>query len=100
MYKLNYFNFEKRDNNYLITNDLGKFEFLSNEEFSKLIKKQPLSENVEKKLIDKRFIYSDSNEIFAQNSYEGVRKQKEYLFTPTCLHIFVVTKNCNFNCVY
>ena len=41
MYKLNYFNFEKRDNNYLITNDLGKFEFLSNEEFNKLIKKQP-----------------------------------------------------------
>ena len=100
MYKLNYFNFEKRDNNYLITNDLGKFEFLSNEEFNKLIKKQPLSENVEKNLINKRFIYSDSNEIFAQNSYEGVRRQKEYLFTPTCLHIFVVTKNCNFNCVY
>ena len=29
-----------------------------------------------------------------------LRRTKEYLLVPTTLHIFVVSKNCNFNCIY
>ena len=36
MYKLNYFNFEEKNDNYLITNDVGEYEFLSKNNFKKL----------------------------------------------------------------
>ena len=35
MYKLNYFNFKERNGNYLITNDMGKYSFLSKQQFDK-----------------------------------------------------------------
>ncbi|MBR2744783.1 MAG: His-Xaa-Ser system radical SAM maturase HxsB [Clostridia bacterium] len=100
MYKLNYFNFEERENNYLITNDLGKYQFLSKDNFKKLMMKEELENDIKEQLIQKRFIYDENSEIFANKSYLEVRKQKNYIFTPTALHIIVVTKNCNFNCVY
>ena len=34
MYKLNYFNFEEKNDNYLITNDVGEYEFLSKNNFN------------------------------------------------------------------
>ena len=100
MYKLNYFNFKKRKNNYLITNDMGKFTFVSKDEFKKIIKKEELSEATYNELIEKNFIYEGSDEVFATDASLKVRKQKEYLLVPTTLHIFVVSKNCNFNCIY
>ena len=100
MYKLNYFNFKKLQNKYLITNDLGKYEFLSFNDFDKLVNKKQLDEIIENKLIDKGFIFKDSAEVFSKYMCGYVRNQKEYLFQSTVLHIFVVTKNCNFNCVY
>lgn len=33
MYKLNYFNFKEKENNYLITNDIGEYVFLSKQDF-------------------------------------------------------------------
>lgn len=100
MYKLNYFNFKERKNNYLITNDMGKFVFVPKDEFKKLIKKEKLSEDTYKELIEKNFIFEGSDEVFATDVSLKVRKQKEYLLVPTTLHIFVVSKNCNFNCIY
>ena len=39
MYKLNYFNFKKfNENEILLTNDFGNFIFISNEAFEKLVK--------------------------------------------------------------
>lgn len=40
MYKLNYFNFEEKKNNYLITNDAGEYEFLSKDNFKRLLQKK------------------------------------------------------------
>ena len=57
MYKLNYFNFKERKNNYLITNDMGKFAFVTKDEFKKLIKKEKLSEDTYNELVEKSFIY-------------------------------------------
>ena len=49
---------------------------------------------------EKGFIYEINEEIFASDQAMKLRNSKEYLLVPTTLHIFVVTKNCNFNCVY
>lgn len=100
MYKLNYFNFKERENNYLITNDWGRFAFLEKEDFFKLTKKQELPTKIEDELLEKGFIYDIDEEIFATEMATKLRRTKEYLLVPTTLHIFVVTKNCNFNCIY
>jgi hypothetical protein len=100
MYKLNYFNFRERKNNYLITNDMGKYSFISKENFKKLVKKQELDENIKQDLKEKGFIYEENEEIFATDMAMKLRRQKEYLLVPTTLHIFVISKNCNFNCIY
>lgn len=100
MYKLNYFNFKERENNYLITNDWGRFAFLEKEDFFKLTKKQELPTKIKDELLEKGFIYDIDEEIFATEMATKLRRTKEYLLVPTTLHIFVVTKNCNFNCIY
>ncbi|MBO5477765.1 MAG: His-Xaa-Ser system radical SAM maturase HxsB [Clostridia bacterium] len=100
MYKLNHFNFNKRKNKYILTNDIGRYSFLKKEELLNLVKRKPLNENLKKELIDKSFIYDVDNEIFAQELSPVLRCRKQYIFSATSLHIFVVTKNCNFNCIY
>ena len=100
MYKLNYFNFKEKDNNFLITNDIGKYCFLSKEDFSNLTKKKEIKIENKKELLEKGFIYEVNDEIFSCNQAMQLRKSKEYLLAPTTLHIFVVTKNCNFSCIY
>ncbi|MBR2786019.1 MAG: His-Xaa-Ser system radical SAM maturase HxsB [Clostridia bacterium] len=100
MYKLNYFNFKERKDNYLVTNDIGNYAFLSKKNFSKLVTKQELPDDIKEELIEKRFIFEANEEIFATNTAIELRRAKAHLFTPTTLHIFVVTKNCNFNCIY
>lgn len=100
MYKLNYFNFDKKSGKYLLTNDLGKYTFVEAKFLDKIIKKKELPKNLENDLLEKKFIYKEDDEIFAQESAKYVRSQKNYLFLAPSLHIFVVTKNCNYRCVY
>ena len=100
MYKLNYFNFKERNNEYLLTNDIGEYAFIKKEEFMALINKNKLIETTQKELLEKGFIYETKKELFAEKMYLKLRRQKEYLLSATTLHIFVVSKNCNFNCVY
>lgn len=100
MYKLNYFNFEEKNDKYLITNDVGEYEFLSNSNFRRLLQRRELESDVEESLRNKGFIYKENEEIFATKQAIKLRCVKEYLLVPTSLHIFVVSKNCNFNCIY
>lgn len=100
MYKLNYFNFKENKNNYLITNDIGKYNFLSKQDFKDLIQRKELTPELKHELIENGFIYEGNEEIFASNQAMKLRRAKEYLLVPTTLHIFVVSKNCNFNCIY
>lgn len=100
MYKLNYFNFKEKNNNYLLTNDIGEYSFIEKEEFTALVNKNELKEATKKELLEKGFIYETNKELFAEDMYLKLRKQKEYLLSATTLHIFVVSKNCNFNCIY
>lgn len=100
MYKLNYFNFKEKENNYLITNDIGRYKFLEKQDFIQLIQKQELRQELKRELIQDGFIFEGNEEIFATNQAMQLRRTKEYLFVPTTLHIFVVSKNCNFSCIY
>lgn len=100
MYKLNYFNFKEKNGKYLITNDSGKYSFLTKQQFNKLIQKKELNDTMMKELIEKGFIFNINDEIFASKQALELRKAKEYLLVPTTLHIFVVSKSCNFNCIY
>lgn len=98
---LNYFNFKKFGDDYLITNDLGYYSFLSENDFKKLVCDHitPIDKKYNE-LIDKGFIYFDNEEVFLEKFKLQMGQSKKYLFSATSLHIFVVTNICNMNCVY
>ena len=100
MYKLNYFNFKEKKDNYLITNDTGKYMFVDKSDFLKITKNQKIEESLKEELVTNGFIYDGDESLFAINQAMKLRRSKGHLFSPTVLHIFVVTKNCNFNCIY
>ncbi len=95
------FKFKKINNKILITNDLGKYYFLSNKEFLKYIddKLEPNSD-VYNELERCMFLYNCSKEEFVEQYKYYLRDMKNYLFGATALHIFVVTNYCNGKCVY
>lgn len=97
----NYFNFEKRKGKYLITNDFGKFQFISEETFQELLKDDVAEENVERpKLIENGFYYENSTESFIKKNAALIHSMKGYCMCGTALHIFAVTNKCNLDCVY
>lgn len=98
---LNYFNFRKNRDSYLITNDFGYYCILSEVQFEELIKNHIVTDKKKAiELEEKGFIYNSSREEFLLRYTEKVRSMKQYLFYPTSLHIFVVTTDCNGDCVY
>ena len=98
---INYFNFKKFDDEYLITNDLGRYAFLEQKDLISLIKNQVDSSSpVGKMLADNHFIHNGSEQGFIDDILHLMRDSKSYVFLPTSLHIFVVTNACNMNCVY
>lgn len=98
---LNHFNFKKVDENcVLVTNDFGLHAFLTDSEFRALAinrvdRDSPLYEQLHQKLFLLEPMELYSNEIVAD-----LREMKNYVFTPTTLHIFVVTNACNLQCIY
>lgn len=99
--KLNYFNFKQFGNNILMTNDFGKYVFVSREDFSKILSMR-LEQDSElyKILVEKKMIYDETDlEYSAVNRYP-LREIKGHVNTATSLHIFVVTTMCNMKCVY
>lgn len=98
---LNYFNFKKNENGYLITNDLGYYCILSDVQFNKLVKEHNINDNEKaSELEEKGFIYHCSREEFLFRYTWKLRNMKQYLLCPTSLHIFVVTTDCNGDCIY
>ena len=74
--------------------------FISKDDFADMVRKKKLNLDLSKNLIEKGFIFEENEEVFATNQAMQLRKEKEYLFVSTTLHIFVVSKNCNFSCIY
>ena len=98
---INYFNFQKRNNKYLISNDLGKYQFVSEKTFQQLIDNViPDDENEKNTLIENGFIYEGTLESFVKNNIPWLHSMKNYCMCSTALHIFAVTNKCNLDCVY
>ena len=98
---LNHFNFEEKNGQILITNDLGKYAILDHDIFEKFISGSLEPETVEyKELKEKNFIIEKYTDILAENVQQSIREMKNYLFSATSLHIFALTNACNLNCIY
>lgn len=101
LYSLNYFNFRNFEDKYLLTNDSRKFIFLKKDEFENLINYElKVSSELYEQLKENFFIFDNNKELFIRDISKEVRSTKQYLFERTQLHIFVLTVNCNLNCVY
>lgn len=98
---LNYFHFKKLNGQYLLTNDFGRYVFLNKSELKDLVAGDVSPEsNLGQNLQQNQFMFQGSIPAFtAQNTYL-MRDSKNYVFSSTSLHIFVVTTSCNMNCVY
>lgn len=96
--KIWFFRFKKfDDNNYIITNDAWKFQFLSNLEFNDFI-----SWNFDKlscywDLEKKWFIKSDS---YVDKMIWSVSQKNHFVWVWPTLHMIVVTLRCNHTCKY
>lgn len=97
---INYFGYKKFGDKYLLTNDLGRYSFVSEKTLQALIKKENICFEEKQELTDKFFIYDEHKNVFAQRVSRHMRESKNYLFSATSLHIFVLTNICNMSCIY
>ncbi len=95
------FNFTKfGEDLYLITNYAGRFCFLTEKEFRAFCREEPLPEGTKQRLMS-GFFYSEADrESFYSDYAEAIRAYRNYLFSGTGLHIFVLTSACNLKCLY
>lgn len=95
------FRYKPFRNQYLLTNDSGRYAFLSRECFQQFIAgaMDPESE-IWAMLQSRLFCSKESRETYLQEAIEPVRDNHAYLFSPTSLFIFAVTNQCNNRCVY
>ena len=99
--KLNYFNFKHFGDHILMTNDFGRYMFVSCDDFKSIISKNlNIESELAKTLIENKMIYVDSDLEYSSNNRYALRQIKGHVNTATALHIFVVTTSCNMNCVY
>ena len=100
---LNYFNFKLTDSGeYLITNDFGRYLFISPNTFSNMIYSPEKLSEMETELLSQESFIVDQSPVPFDDGQETflMRDSKNYLFSATSLHIFVVTNECNLNCKY
>lgn len=99
--KLNYFNFKNFGDYILMTNDFGKYVFVSHEDFKKIFSKNlNMESELARILIENKMIYGESDLEYSSNNRYELRRIKGHVNTATALHIFVVTTSCNMSCVY
>ena len=95
---INYFNFKQFDNEYLLTNDFGKYMFVTKEELRSLIDNSvDFSSDFGRKAEENYFAFQCSKRAFADKAKHLMRESKSYLFQSTGLHIFVVTNSYSFH---
>lgn len=101
MTKKNYFNYKQIRDKYLLTNDLGRYVFLTKEEFLRFITdKLDPQEELTQRLKEGYFLYDGSEYDFVEKVGTEFRAYRRNLFQGAALHIFVLTKQCNQQCVY
>lgn len=97
--KLSFFRFEKNDGQYLLTNDVGRYCFLSPRSFHSFITGELEQANPIKyqELKDKNFI-KDKLDLGAL--IQQYADRKVFLKQGPSLHIVVVTLRCDHKCIY
>lgn len=99
--KKNYFNYKVINDKYLLTNDLGRYIFLSEDQFEKLMSDQLSEEDeITQQLEDEFFLFDSSDYDFVEKAGKAYREYHRNLFQGAALHIFVLTRQCNQQCVY
>ena len=99
--KKNFFNYKKIRDKYLLTNDLGRYMYLSKEELYRMLTDQiEEEEELSQRLKEKFFVYDGSEYDFVEKAGNAFRDYRRNLFQGAALHIFVLTKKCNQQCIY
>lgn len=99
--KKNYFNYRTIKGQYLLTNDLGRYIFLSKDQFERMMKDQlSPEEEITGRLKEEFFLYDSSDYDFVEEAGMVYREYRRNLFQGAALHIFVLTRQCNQQCVY
>ena len=96
-----FFRFGRFNNDILITNDLGKYYVLTEEDFYRFTSDTiPVDSELYRDLLERHFIINSSVEKYVQDTKTSAMNAHAYLFSPTSLFIIVVTNDCNNHCVY
>lgn len=101
-YTLLPFRFEHfNEEEYLVTNDVGEYIFLSNEDFDKLITYEldPKSD-IFMDIASKQIVTIDKVEDIVKMLATKFRTKKSILRDFTSLHMVVPTLRCNSSCIY
>ncbi len=101
MYNRGAFFWDRLENEILLTNDFGRFAFLTDAEFSaylsgNLAEGEPLFARLEQL----GFLYTCDMHDYAQRWAGELATMKECAFSATQLFILVLTNQCNQSCVY
>ncbi len=85
----------------LLTNDTGRYAFLSHEDFERFVREEKdLDPELLGILEEDGFFYSDSVESFIRRNKDAIRDANGYLLCATSLFIVAVTNACNNCCLY
>ncbi len=96
--KVAFCRFKKMKGKYLLTNEIGRYVFLSPGSFKQFME-GTLNKNKETyQLMEENEFIGDS--LDRDNLIEKYRQRNGFVLTGPSLHIVVVTLRCNFNCIY
>lgn len=98
---LNHFNFRRMERDrFLVTNDFGCHLMLTGDEFRALtLGTYGRGDALYQKLHRALFILEPAD-LYSYETADDLRSMKNYVFSSTALHIFVLTTACNLRCVY
>ncbi len=93
-----YFRFKKLGADYLLTNEIGEYVWLKENDFKKFISgKLNKKDKIYQELLNKSFL-KDQN--YLRDSIFKFRSRYHFLKFGPSLHIVVVTLRCNHKCIY
>jgi His-Xaa-Ser system radical SAM maturase HxsB len=95
--KIWFFRFKRFGDDYLITNDIAKYSFLTKGEFNDFVSWKLESGDKYNELLEKKFI--KNNEYEREMAISFAKKNQFLAYWPS-LHIIVTTLRCNHKCQY
>lgn len=99
-YSIGYFNWTERNGQILLTNDIGKYCFLTRKEFSDFIEGKLVSSSNTFDILKKTaFLYQDQEQYISEFK-NNMTDMKQCLLRATQLLILVLTNSCNQRCLY